>query len=169
MKKVRIIFGLSFLLFSLSLVNTAAAQQTGLGIRIGTYSTGISGKYFLQENIALEGIIGTDFSRSGFQITGLYELHANALNIPGLQWFYGAGAHFGTFKGRYYHQRTYEHYYDSFDKTLTTLGVDGIVGLEYKIAEIPITAGIDFKPFLDVNQDGVFLFGDGALTVRYTF
>ncbi|MBA9078102.1 MULTISPECIES: hypothetical protein [Rufibacter] len=169
MKKLRFIFGLSLLWCCLFSVTQARAQQHGVGIRVGGLSSGISGKYFLNGSAAIEAIIGTSFGRKGFHLTGLYELHASALGVPGLQWFYGAGAHIGSYKGRYYHDRTYKHYYDSANKTLATVGIDGIVGLEYQITEIPVSVGIDFKPFLDVNQDGLFLFPDGALTVRYTF
>lgn len=141
----------------------------GIGIRVGGLSSGVSGKYFFKDQVAVEGIVGTNFGRRGFHLTGLYEIHAETLGVPGLQWFYGAGAHIGAYKGRYYHDRRYKKYDDSFNKTLITVGIDGIVGLDYQITEIPVSVGIDFKPFLDVNQDGLFLLPDGALTVRYTF
>jgi hypothetical protein len=169
MKNKHLIFGLAFLLFSFINLESARAQTVGLGLRIGGYSAGISGKYFFQDDLAIEGILGTGFGRRGFQLTGLLEQHASAFGINGLQWFYGAGAHVGFFNGRYYHKPSNKHYRDSYDRTLATLGLDGIVGLEYQITEIPISVGIDFKPFIDINRDGLFVYPDGALTVRYTF
>jgi hypothetical protein len=170
MKNTCLNFGATLAL--LFLCQTSWAQtgsNLSVGARIGGFSSGISVKYFYRENVALEGVVGTNFGRKGLHLLGLYEIHAPAFKVPNLQWFYGAGAHVGSYKGRYYHERTYPGYYDSFDKTLTTVGIDGIVGLEYKIAEIPILVSTDFKPFLDVNRDGLFLLPDWALTVRYSF
>ncbi|ALI98420.1 hypothetical protein [Rufibacter tibetensis] len=169
MKNKHLIFGLVLVLLSLTKLESAQAQTVGLGLRVGGYSAGVSGKYFFREDRAIEGILGTGFGRRGFQLTGLLEQHAVAFGIQGLQWFYGAGGHVGIFRGRYYHKPSSKHYEDSYNKTLVTLGVDGIVGLEYQITEIPISVGIDFKPFFEVNRDGLFLYPDGALTVRYTF
>jgi hypothetical protein len=169
MKNKHLIFGLAVLLLSFANRESAQAQTVGLGLRVGGYNAGISGKYFFRDNLAIEGILGTGFGRRGFQLTSLVEQHASAFGIEGLQWFYGAGAHIGVFRGRYYHEPSNKHYVDSYNRTLATLGVDGIVGLEYQITEIPISVGIDFKPFIDINRDGLFLYGDGALTVRYTF
>jgi len=168
MKNKCIIFGLSLVLLSFSLPR-AQAQELGVGVRLGGYTSGLSVKYYRGDNTAFEGILGTSLSRRGVQLTGLYEIQASALGVPNLQWFYGAGAHLGSFSRQQYHRRGNKYYNYVGDKQLFTLGIDGIVGLEYQITEIPITVGLDFKPFIDVNGDGVFLLPDGALTVRYTF
>ncbi|MFC6997336.1 hypothetical protein [Rufibacter roseus] len=168
MKNKSVIFGLGLVLLSLSF-GTAKAQEFGLGVRLGGYTSGITGKYYMGNSRAIEGILGTSFGRRGFQLTGLYEIHADALGIQNLQWFYGVGAHIGSFAGRHYYKRGHKYYHDSYHDQLTTVGIDGIVGLEYQITEIPISVGLDFKPFIDVNQDGLFLFPDGALTIRYIF
>lgn len=149
--------------------NPVQAQKVGVGVRLGGYTSGLSGKYYADDRVAYEGIIGTSFGRRGVQLTGLYELHADALGLQNLRWFYGIGGHVGFFKSRYYYKYGNKHYPDAAGEPLTTVGIDGIVGLEYQITEIPISLGLDFKPFIDVNRDGVFLFGDGALTIRYTF
>ncbi|GGK63102.1 hypothetical protein ACD591_00560 [Rufibacter glacialis] len=169
MRNKHLIFGLGLLLLSLANLEKAQAQEVGLGLRVGGYSAGISGKYFISESQAIEGILGTGFGRRGFQLTGLLEQHASAFDVQGLRWFYGAGGHIGVFRGRYYYKPTNKHYEESYHRTLATVGIDGIVGLEYQITEIPISLGVDFKPFIEANRDGLFLYGDGALTVRYTF
>ncbi|MBC3538921.1 hypothetical protein ACFSC6_03665 [Rufibacter sediminis] len=169
MRNKHLIFGLGILLLSVFHLNSAQAQTGGIGLRVGGQTGGISGKYFFRDAIAFEGILGTGWGRRGFQLTGLIEFHAPALNVEGLQWFYGGGAHVGVFRGRYYHKPSNKHYVESYNRTLTTVGIDGIVGLEYQITEIPISVGLDFKPFFETNRDGLFLYGDGALTVRYTF
>ncbi|WP_210463426.1 hypothetical protein [Rufibacter roseolus] len=169
MRNKHLIFGLGILMLSFANLQIAQAQKAGLGLRVGGYSAGISGKYFFRDAVAFEGILGTGLGRRGFQLTGLFELHAPAFAVPGLQWFYGGGAHVGAFRGRYYFKSSNKHYVENYDRNLATVGIDGIVGLEYQITEIPISLGVDFKPFIETNRAGLFLYGDGALTVRYTF
>lgn len=169
MKSKRLIFGLGLWGLAFGVVDTAQAQVGGIGFRVGGYSAGISGKYFFKDDLAFEGILGNGFSRLGFQMTGLFEKHHPAFGLDGLQWFYGGGAHVGSFKGRHYYRPSHRRYTESYNKSLMTVGIDGIVGLEYQITEIPLSVGLDFKPFIETNQDGVFLLPEGALTVRYTF
>ena len=68
--------------------------EFALGLQFGGYENGISGKYFLDNTTSLEGILG--FRSHGVVVTGLYELNVNAFNTPGLQGYYGAGAHVGV-------------------------------------------------------------------------
>lgn len=175
MKKTHFLLSLSLFLLSFAFLPNAFGQQYaqvgsgGVGLRIGGLSSGISAKYFFRDDLAVEGILGTSFGRRGFQFTALFEQHMPITKIEGLYWFFGGGGHVGAYKGRYYYDRSNKHFQKSYDKTLATVGIDGIIGLDYKIAELPLSVGVDFKPFLDANQDGFFLYGDGALTIRYTF
>ncbi|RNI31529.1 hypothetical protein [Rufibacter latericius] len=169
MRNKHLIFGLGILLLSLANLPSAQAQKAGIGLRLGGHTGGISGKYFFRDALAVEALLGTGWGRRGLQLTGLVEIHASAFDVEGLRWFYGGGTHVGFFKGRYYHKPSNRHYAESYNRNLTTVGIDGIVGLEYQITEIPVSLGIDFKPFIETNRDGLFLYGDGALTVRYTF
>jgi hypothetical protein len=94
----------------------------------------------------------------------LYEIHKAAFNVDRLNWFYGAGGHVGTFKGGYGRNPDGSYYTENF----VTVGIDGILGLEYHFNEIPFTLGVDVKPYIDIISPG---FGnwDGAVTLRYAF
>ncbi len=154
MKKYAIIFFLTLCSFSLK----GQDYETALGLRAGGFS-GLTIKHFLNENNALEGLL--HFWGYGFGITGLYEIHANAFNTTGLNWYYGAGAGIASWSSAGW---LYNRYYNN----TFALGIDGIIGIEYNIQEIPINIGIDFKPRL--NLIGIFgLYPDGALSIRYTF
>jgi hypothetical protein len=125
----------------------------GIGLRAGL-PFGITGKYFIAKESALEGILHTD--RGGFGFTGLYEKHQPLGNVEGFFFFYGAGA------GIYFPNNT---------NGGTSIGIDGVIGLEYVVPAVPISIGIDFKPYLRVVPN--FYIGNetmqGALSVRYIF
>ena len=135
--------------------------KTGIGLRAGNIP-GLSIKTFVNDHAALEGIL--HFRSHGFAVTGLYEVHKTAFETSRLSWFYGVGAHIGSYQGGYYKDRDDHYYKDSF----ISAGIDGILGLEYHFVEIPFTAGLDIKPFLDVVSPGIG-YWDGALTLRYAF
>jgi hypothetical protein len=49
-------------------------------------------------------------------------------------------------------------------------GVDGMLGLEYKIPPIPFAVSIDIKPLMEVYRDGDLFFGlDPGIGVKFTF
>ncbi len=75
-------------------------------------------------NRALEGLVS--FWDHGFRVTGLYEIHGGIKDLQGLKWYIGPGAHVGAYNEGWYHK---DHYYTSGDPSL---GIDGIVGLDYK-------------------------------------
>ncbi|MRT94587.1 hypothetical protein [Ancylomarina sp. 16SWW S1-10-2] len=146
-------------LFSMGLLAQAQDYDTAIGIRAGS-ANGLTIKHFIKNDVALEGIISSRWQ--GLNLTGLYEIHAKAFNEPGFNWYYGFGAHLGFWDGDDAH-------WGDDDKNYTVLGLDGIVGLEYNISEIPINLSVDWKPALNlIGYTG--LWGDGfALSVRYVF
>jgi hypothetical protein len=152
----------AFLTITLLLLNvmslTAQEYQTGLGVRGGLFS-GISVKHFTSGSNAIEGVIATHYR--GLLLAGMYQMHAPAFDAPGLYWYYGGGAHIGIYNRR--------HRFDErVNGNVSTFGVLGVVGLEYKINEIPITIGIDITPGFDIIGNTDFWISSG-IAVRYTF
>ncbi len=150
----------------LSVALSARAQSgysTGIGLRGGAAS-GLTIKHFIKSDAAIEGIISTSFKYRGTVITVLYEKHAQAFNTSGLQWYYGLGGHIGFYDGHYYYDRKHDRYYDD---NVMGVGVDGVLGLEYYIRDIPFTIGADVKPYINIPRGGGFW--DTALHVRYVF
>lgn len=155
--------------------NTHAEEySTAVGIRLGGVAQGLTVKHFLGKENALEGIVSWGWR--SFLITGLYERQQPIANAEGLGWFFGGGLHLGYyndgyyyFYNRYHHGNKYYYYYYPYDDgPHSTIGLDFIIGLEYKIPKAPLTLGLDLKPFLDFYQ-GSYFFWDGAFTARYTF
>ncbi|MFD2514587.1 hypothetical protein ACFSRY_11980 [Pontibacter locisalis] len=160
---LRISFAFALLL---SVAVGAQAQSsgytTGIGFRGGAAS-GLTIKHFIKSDAAIEGIISTSFKYRGTVITVLYEKHAQAFNAKGLQWYYGIGGHVGFYDGRYYYHRGHDHY----DDDVFGVGIDGVLGLEYYIRDIPFTIGADIKPYINIPRGGGYW--DSALHVRYVF
>jgi len=117
--------------------------------------------------------LSSDWGYGGFRFTGLYEIHKPFPDVTGLDWFYGIGAHVGSYNGHYYGYDNHNNgYWDNHGNWhpntyhYTTLGLDLILGLEYQFNEVPFTIGLDIKPYLDLIGRGEH-FADGAITLRY--
>jgi len=149
------------LVILVSMISLSKAQDynTGIGLR-GGFAGGVTLKHFISSDAALEGIISSRWQ--GLVITGLYEKHAQAFDVSGLNWFYGAGAHIGFWDGNNVK-------WADDDRSYTVLGLDGIIGLEYNIQEIPFNISVDWKPSLNIVGHSGFWADGGALSVRYVF
>jgi hypothetical protein len=139
----------------------AAAQDynTGVGLRLGFWN-GLTVKHFISQRSALEGLLLTRMS--GFEITGLFEVHNNAFDVERLNWYYGGGAHIGFWNGK-------NTSWDDPDGNYTSIGIDGIIGIEYNFKDVPINIGLDWKPIFNLSGYTVFLGEGGALSIRYIF
>jgi len=130
----------------------AQNYKTAVGVRLGPNTAAISGgftaKHFINENTALEGIIGIN---NGLGICGLYEKHFNIEAVNNLQWFAGFGG------------------YVAFNNNNTFIGGAGIVGLDYKFEEIPLNLSLDWKPELNIISKVNFESSGIGLSARFTF
>ncbi len=145
-----------FVFFAFSQIQ-AQDYNSAIGLRGGLFS-GVTLKHFINHSDAVEGLLVTRWE--GVEITGLYEVHDMAFNVPGLNWYYGGGAHIG-----FYDENNVDNRYDS----ASVLGVDGILGIEYNFMDIPLNIGLDWKPSLNL-LGGNSPWGDGgALSIRYVF
>ncbi len=153
--------GLLVIAIFLFFVPTAFSQiaYTGaLGLRIGS-SFGISGKYFLTEDIALEGYFTS--RRKGYEFTVLGLKHRNIAWNRDFNWFYGGGAHIGFSE--------YQEFDNSQNRTQATVGIDGMIGAEYNFQPIPINIALDYKPEVNFSGASGLCLLCGALSVRYVF
>lgn len=155
MKKIAIVL-IAFLAFGLSQMQGQKNYNSAIGLRLGL-PYGITGKTFISEQDALEGILHFRDNYVGF--TGLYERHVMLANVPELNFFYGAGAGIAIFNSRYSGNNNF------------SIGIDAIIGVEYTIPNAPINLSLDLKPYINVvpqfgqNDDWV----QAAISARYTF
>src|SRR5437868_14925026 len=159
--KIVIFFSVNFFTSS----SHAQEYKTGIGVRLGGLTQGLTVKHFINSNSALEGILS--FGHHAFFITGLYEKQQAIKSAPGLYWFYGGGMHLGFYRGGdyfYYKKHGVVYYYDD-EHSSTVVGIDLILGMEYKFQKTPITIGLDIKPFFDFVSE-FSGYWDGAFTAR---
>ena len=137
----------------------STSYKTALGVKVWD-GGGISLKHFFNKNAG--ELIGY-FYRHGFRLTGLYEIHGDISGAPGLKWYAGPGVHIGFYDGGYYHRGYY--YGDSH----TNVGIDGVIGLDYKFRGAPINMSLDWQPAFEFGDGPGFYGSWGGLGIRYTF
>jgi hypothetical protein len=145
----------------LGLLGKSASSQQLIGIRGGWFS-GVTYQHYLGADKALEGIL--QWNRNWVNITGLYEVHKDLSDVQGLKWYYGVGAHIGSFSYRQDHPV----FGDRYNSGGIILGADAIIGLEYFFEEIPFQISLDYKPMINLTGGG-WLYNDAALALRYKF
>lgn len=152
------------LLMGFGLLNESTAQTyaTGIGLRAGV-SNGLTVKHFIQSDVALEGIFHTRWG--GVVLTGLYEVHKNIREVRGLRWFYGGGAHVGSWNRGGKNPPWADPDYSGS----TIAGFDGIIGLDFKFEDAPINLSLDYKPAFNIINGGGFWGDELALSIRFTF
>lgn len=158
MKKLlfTLITGVALLTMSTSNVK-AQDYKNAIGGRFGSYN-GVTFKTGLNKNAMLE-LIGNFRSSKNvnyFQLTGLYEVYNPIGGAPGLNWYYGGGASVGSMKVKGFDGDVY-------------LGVNGVLGLDYKFKGAPINLSLDWIPTLRLTPDTDFYSGDVGLGIRFTF
>jgi hypothetical protein len=162
MKKTLLIFIVTCIvsITQLSAQSSSTANSseytTALGIKF--YPTAITLKHFLTGNKNALEVLGYFYNR-GTRITGLYEIHGNINGVNGLKWYIGPGLHVGLYNSK------------AFLGSYTSIGVDGVLGLDYKITNAPINLSIDWQPSFEFGEGYYKGFaGDwGGIAVRYTF
>lgn len=153
-----IVFALTLAISDANAQSMGQSYKTALGVKF--YPGAISIKHFIGDNRAIEGL--GYFWGHGFRFTGLYEIHGDISDAPGLKWYIGPGAHIGVYNEGWYYK---DHFYDNGG---LSLGIDGVLGLDYKINDAPINLSLDFQPSFELITHPYFS-GWGGLAIRYTF
>lgn len=146
MKKLVTLLGVCFVLSA-----TAAAQKQSLGLRLGggtyfnaeaCYQKDLSDAHRLELDLGLEG--------AGAALTGMYQWVWDLSDLSdNFSWYAGIGGGVHLFEG-------------------FGLGLNGQVGIEYTIPDVPLKFSLDARPGWYIgNADG---FGYGAaLGIHYVF
>lgn len=152
MKKILI---LSF--FTLSLTSYGQEYNHALGLR-GGFNSGLTYRNYASDSKAYEFILSARWG--GLSITGLIEYFQPLGSEPGLRWFYGFGAHVGSY-------RSGKPNVPPANENLL-LGIDGIIGIDYKFQGLPINISLDAKPEFNIVPTFFDLINFN-LSFRFTF
>jgi hypothetical protein len=157
MKKGLLMIVVAFFAFSFAghSQSMGYSYKTALGVKVWD-GGGISLKHFTGKN-AVEGI--AYFWSHGFRLTGLYEIHGDIEGANGLKWYIGPGAHVGFYNNRYHYP----------SGSYTAIGIDGVLGLDYKFKGAPINLSLDWQPSFEFGDFSGFNGSWGGLGIRYTF
>ena len=146
----------------MSFVANAQNNEKAIGLRFG-YGTEVSYQQPVGAN-RLE----VDFGRLETLLNSYYHYFTASVTyqwlfdlgsvVPGLAWYAGPGAGAGWYTSTYY-------------TSGLTVGVGGIVGVDYKFNNLPLLVSLDFRPFYSVVNHSYYNSFDysTALGVRYTF
>ena len=152
----------------------AQSYDWAAGLRAGIDGCGLTGKMAIGggrtlEAMAVYGRYGLDtHGRNGegyyepdhtyghFNFAAFYEWNTPVI-ADGFNLVYGLGAHVGGASSR--------------DDSALVVGADVILGLEYKLPEIPIAISVDYRPFLDMVKlwKPCFRAYDFGIGVKYCF
>ena len=161
MKKIAIV-AVAFLGGILFFNKTSAQDyKTAIGIRLSSaapiVNNSVSVKQFVSEKLAIEGLL----SFGDPLALGLTAQIHGPLSAPGLKYFYGAGGYLGFIK-------TYDPN-KLRNETNVNIGAQGVVGLDYKFANVPLNISLDWKPELNIVSDINFEPAAIGFTARFTF
>ncbi|HYM95383.1 MAG TPA: hypothetical protein VET23_14695 [Chitinophagaceae bacterium] len=160
MKKTLFVFLLfaGFLFF-----NHISAQEykTALGVRLSSRSAvvnnSISLKHFLNEKTAIEGLFSFG---DPLALGALLEVN-KPIAGSGIQWYYGGGGYLAFVKSYNVNKQKNE--------TTTNFGAQGVLGLDYKFANLPLNLSMDWKPELNIVTAINFEPSAIGFTARFTF
>ncbi len=130
--------------------------KTAIGLRAGV-PYGLTVKHFVSQQNAFEGILASRWG--GFVATVLYENEHWTGEYPGLNWFFGVGAHVGFWNNNPY----------VTGDGGSVIGLDGILGLEYTFDEIPLNLSLDIMPSFNLIGSTGWGGINGGLSIRYVF
>jgi len=134
------------------------AYHSAIGVKM--YPSAVTYKQFIRTNKAVEAI--GYISLDGFRATVLNEKYAPIEGNENLSWYTGYGGHLGIWSERYKINHP-DH------PAGIAVGVDGILGLDYKVKNVPLNISVDWQPSFNFVGLTYFESGWAGIGVRYTF
>jgi hypothetical protein len=147
---------------------TSYDNAVGMRLEVGSnYGTqvGVSGKHFFDAHNAGEAQV---LFGSGLTTINLeYQYHGDIANAAGLRWVAGAGAGL-AFSKKY---SAYDYYWESYYYSGggTDVFIRPVVGLDYKINNVPLNFSFDWRPSFVVTHGTSFNAARFGLGFRYAF
>ena len=112
------------------------------------------------------------FRKNGVQFTGLKIVYETSLDriSPDLFFGWGYGGHIGFIYSDHL-QFLGEDYYFHGERFCPLFGIDGWLGAEYRVHEIPLNISLNIKPFVEITLPSFvrLMPGDVAVSISYVF
>ena len=146
----------------------AQGYNQAVGIRAG-WSSGLEYRFYTDDSNSYKFLLSG--RNRGLQVHALKEFHEYDLFSFSNQlvFIYGFGIHSGYERWDEWHDVPGRSWYET--RSSFILGGDGLAGLEYIFNEVPISVGIEVKPYFDLFGKNPFHvnFFDFAFTAKYLF
>lgn len=126
------------------------SYRSALGFKF--YPSSVTFKQAVSDKNAIEAIVA--FWEEGARYIVLYEVHHTIEGVKGLRWYVGPGVHISDYYKSYYGGEKY-------------LGLDGVIGLDWKINRTPFNVSLDWQPSFDFGGGKDFTWKFGGLSLRY--
>ncbi len=137
------------------------AGRLGIGLGGSNSVSGLSVKFYLSNNTAVQGVLGRTYGLGdGFSISGDFIMDITNL-IEGnkdflLPFYVGAGVNYWTYSwGSYNYNR---------------LGVSGVAGVAFQLKSIPLELSVEIRPTIYLtggddndNHSNFYISGGGAI------
>jgi hypothetical protein len=90
--------------------------------------------------------------RWSLSVTSIGMVHALLACTKYMKWYVGPGAHVGLYKG------------------ITAVGIDGVVGIDYKFTNMPLNLALDWQPSFELGSGtrNGFNANWGGFAIRFT-
>jgi hypothetical protein len=157
------------LLLCLSPVAFSQFHAKEAGIRTG-YSSGVTFRVNLEEDLSYEGQLIYRDQGMIFTMLRLQHQEIGMDKMGNWEFIYGFGVHAG-----FYFTDSYRIFFREiyFGREIFTpvIGMDGYVGIDYKLVDLPMSFGASFQPYMELSLKQVFGINlwDFGFHVRYTF
>jgi len=160
MKKIIIIA----LLLVTSISLNAQEYRWGIGLKGGVCESGLIFKYNFNHKHALD--LSLDYGywnkENSVLLRGNYEWTVPVIT-KGFNFFYGGGAFLGS------SSTTSVTETETVKTTTFGVGIQGIVGLEYKIPNFPLAIDLNYQPAFRIVANPKFYWANFALGVKFAF
>lgn len=162
MNKILLKTSLSIALMCCFFLGHAQEYSSAIGARLGV-PVAVSYKQFISDANAIEIYGGANFLNlyTNLNVSAAYQIHAPLDDVlEGLKWYYGGGASVYFWR--------YNRNVSLIDDSGANFGVQGYLGLDYKLEDKPVNITIDWVPTFIFNGIGsLFGAGYGSVGVRY--
>ena len=159
------------IIFLFALSSTAFSQfyAKEVGLR-GGYSSGITFRVNLEEDLSYEGQLLYRDNGAIFSVIRQKHREMGMDQVGNWEFIYGFGVHTGFYFTDTYRILFREVYYGREIFT-PVFGMNGYVGIDYKLEELPMSFGVSFQPFMEISLKQVFGLNlwDFGFSVRYRF
>lgn len=152
----KVLITITFILFAYQYLQAQSGKGSygnavGLGIDFGTGATGagIGFKHFFNDQDAVEA--GLIFFNNTPALGMYYQYNGDIENAGGLKWYVGMGPQF------------------FFGKRTTDIAARAMVGLDFKIPEVPLDFAFDWRPYFRFNNGTEFIAARFGLGIRFAF